>query len=191
MRIELVTGTSNVVRFPVERRARPTLGLLRDIAPDVREVLQLAESFDLPLPAPELRHAVDRDVAEHILNHVRPEPGPQRQAELEALLAPVLACAAQACREAHDAAVAATAAQQRVVDAQTNGGTWLLPQEERANALSTAAARKLLEAYARTEEAEGTARAVGMALRGEKWVPFNLQAEAEALFFGQPARRRG
>jgi hypothetical protein len=34
------------------------------------------------------------------------------------------------------------------------------------------------------EEAEGVARAVGMAKRGETWVPFNLQAEAEALFFG-------
>ena len=190
MRVELVTGTSNVVRFPIERRARLTLELLRDIAPDVREVLQLAESFDLPLPAPELRHEVDRDVAEHILNHVRPEPGPQRHAELEALLTPVLARAAQACREAHEASVAATTAQRRVVEAQTEGGSWLAPLEDRANALSTAAAQKLVDAYARAEEAEGTARAVGMALRGETWVPFDLQAEAEALFFG-PSRRAG
>ncbi len=191
MRIALVSGTGNIIRFPLERRARPTLDMLRDIAPDVREVMQIAESFALPPPAPELRHAVDRDVAEHILNAIRPEPGPERDAELHALLAPVLERAAAACRAAHDAALAATAAQQQVVTAQTEGGYWLLPLEERANALSTVAARTLLDAHARTEEAEGTARAVGMALRGETWVPFDVQAEAEALFFGTPGRRAG
>ena len=67
MRIELLTGTTNVMRFPVERRARPTLDLLREIEPDVREVLQVAESFQLPLPGAELRDAVDEEVAEHIL----------------------------------------------------------------------------------------------------------------------------
>ncbi len=91
MRIELVSGTDNVVRFPVERRARPTMNLLREIAPDVREVLQLVESFDLDGPAHDLRHRVDAEMAEHILNHVRPEPGLQRQTDLAALLAPVVA----------------------------------------------------------------------------------------------------
>ena len=62
MRIELLTGTTNVMRFPVERRARPTLDLLREIEPDVREVLQVAESFQLPLPGAELRDAVDEEV---------------------------------------------------------------------------------------------------------------------------------
>jgi len=39
MRIELLPGMTNVVRFPVERRARATLELLRGVAPDVREVV--------------------------------------------------------------------------------------------------------------------------------------------------------
>ncbi len=90
MRIELVTGTTNVMRFPVERRARPTLDLLREIEPDVREVLQVAESFQLPLPGAELRDAIDEEVAEHILNHVRPEPGEARLAALDAILEPVV-----------------------------------------------------------------------------------------------------
>ncbi len=38
MRVEVLPGMTNVVRFPVERRARPTLELLREIAPDVRVV---------------------------------------------------------------------------------------------------------------------------------------------------------
>lgn len=183
MRIELVSGTDNVVRFPVERRARPTMNLLREIAPDVREVLQLVESFDLDGLAHDLQHGVDAEMADHILNHVRPEPGPQRRADLAALLAPLVACGVEACRVAHDAALAATKAQQRVVEAQTVGGYWLAPMEERAEALATTAAQLLIDAHVRAEEAEGAARAVGMAIRGETWMPFNLQAEAGALFF--------
>jgi hypothetical protein len=122
LRIELVAGTSNVVRFPVERRARPTLDLLREIA---------------------------------------------------------------------DASVAASHAQQRVVDAQSEGGYWLFPLEERAEALTMTAVQLMVEAHIRSEEAEGAARAVGMAMRGEAWVPFDLQAETEALFFGPTVRRAG
>ena len=70
MRIEMLPGMTNVVRFPVERRARPTLELLRDIAPDVREVLSIAEAFDLDMPAPGLRDRVDLETAEHILNMI-------------------------------------------------------------------------------------------------------------------------
>jgi len=33
---ELLDGMTNVVRFPVEQRARPTIELLRDIRPDLR-----------------------------------------------------------------------------------------------------------------------------------------------------------
>lgn len=34
MRVELLPGMTNVVRFPVERRAQPRLELLRGIAPE-------------------------------------------------------------------------------------------------------------------------------------------------------------
>jgi hypothetical protein len=184
MRIELVAGATNVVRFPVERRARPTMDLLREIAPDVREALNVVESFGLPMPAHDARHTADAEMADHIINHVRPEPGPQRRASLEALLEPMVISAVAACRTAHDAALAAMEAQQRVVDAQTQGGYWLQPMEERAEGLTVTAAQLLVEAHLRSEEAEGANRAVRMAMRGETWVPFVLQAEAEALFFG-------
>ena len=45
MRVELLPGMTNVVRFPLEHRARRTLELLRGVAPDVREVLNVAEAF--------------------------------------------------------------------------------------------------------------------------------------------------
>ncbi|MGD0108527.1 MAG: hypothetical protein ABSC06_31475 [Rhodopila sp.] len=70
MRIEMLPGMTNVVRFPVERRARPTLELLRDIAPDAREVLSIAEAFDLDIPGPDLRARVDQETAEHIVNTI-------------------------------------------------------------------------------------------------------------------------
>ena len=38
MRRELLPGTGNVYRFPVELAAKPTADLLRSVAPDVREV---------------------------------------------------------------------------------------------------------------------------------------------------------
>lgn len=183
MRIELVAGTGNVVRFPVERRARPTLELLRDITPDVRELLLLAESFDLGVPGAELRYAVDEEMADYILNHVRPEPGPARRAALEGLLAPLVERAIAACRAAHDASLAATEAQQRVVAAHSEGGYWLEPIEEKADRLTVSAAQLLVEAYIRTEEAEGAARAVGLAKRGEPWTAVDHEADADALFF--------
>jgi len=178
MRIELVAGMSNVVRFPIERRARPTLDLLRFIAPDVREVLQAVESFELDLPEPELRHTVDEEVASYIADHVRPEPGAARQAQLEAILTPVVRRGVEACRVAHDAALIATHAQQRVVDAQSAGSFWL----ERANTLSMKAAQLLVDAHISSQEAEGASRAVGIALRGETWAPLDLEIEVVALF---------
>ena len=66
MRIELSPGCSNVIRFPVEERAKPSLDLLRDIAPDLREVCLVAEAFGLEEPAVDIRGEADRAMAEKI-----------------------------------------------------------------------------------------------------------------------------
>src|SRR5208337_3996633 len=50
MRWELLPGSSNVYRFPVELVAKPTADLLRSVAPDVREVSLIAEAFGLEEP---------------------------------------------------------------------------------------------------------------------------------------------
>lgn len=174
-------AATNVVRFPIEHRMHPTLDLLRELAPDVRQVLQRAETFGLPVPDAMLRHAVDRETAGHILNHVRAEPGPERRLALKALLASAVAPAVAACRVADEAGEAAQAARQRFV-AMTAAGHHDAPaQEVDADRLALDAATRLLEAHLRCEEAEGVARAVGFALRNESWVPFDLATETERL----------
>lgn len=181
MHIELLPGLENVVRFPVERRARPTLDLMREIAPDVREVLLVADGFGLEGTPQDLRHAVDRQTAEHILNEVRPEPGEARRSRLEGLLAPLVRTAVEACRASHDASLAAVAMHGRLLDAKTAGSLWTDPLGERADALTLRAAELLVEAHACCEQAEGAARAVGCALRGEAWVPHDSRELGEWL----------
>jgi hypothetical protein len=58
--------TGNVVRFPIEERARPMLDLLRELAPDVRRVELTAEVFHLAMQDPGFRHQVDAEAAEYI-----------------------------------------------------------------------------------------------------------------------------
>ena len=188
MQVELLPGMTNVVRFPVERRARASLGLLREIAPDVREVLSLAEAFDLDMPVPDLRARVDRETAEHIVNTI--VAGAGLSAALDELLDPTVTRAVEACQAAHDASVSAAEAQQVLLAGRTAGHFWLDPLRERAEALTLRTAELLIEAHARVEEAEGVARAVGLARRGEVWTPRDVRAEADMLL-AAGARRIG
>jgi len=135
MRVELLPGMTNVVRFPVERRARPTLELLRGIAPDVREVLNLAEAFGMEMPVPDLREWADAATAEHIANQV-PAGGAEREAMLSELLEPVVVGAIASCREAHDAWAAAAAAEQTLGRAQRAGYFRIESLQKRAAALA-------------------------------------------------------
>jgi hypothetical protein len=181
MKSDRLPGMTNVVRFPVERRVRPTLDLLREIAPDVRELLSVADVFGLDVPVPDLRDRADAATAEYILIHLA---GPARTlGALDALLDPVVARAVAACQAAHDLAAAATDAQRLHLSAQTAGDARTGKLQERAEALTLKSAEALIEAHARVEEAEGVARAVGMARCGEAWTPRNLRAE-EAVLFG-------
>jgi hypothetical protein len=73
MHFEPSADMANVVRFPIERPAQPTLELLREIAPDAREVALVIE---------EPTSTADCAMAEHILNHVPREHGPARRVVL-------------------------------------------------------------------------------------------------------------
>ena len=59
--------------------------------------------------------------------------------------------------------------------------------EQRLYGLAREVAALLLEAYLRSEEAEGVARAVRLARSGAPWTPFDLCREEAALFFGSRA----
>jgi hypothetical protein len=176
------------VRFPLERRVEPSLDLLCAIAPDSREVDLVAEAFDLDRFSG-VRHEADREMAEHILNNVVPEPGARRRAELDALLQPLVARAVDWCRRAHRAVELARAANERLVRAQAEGGYWTQPLEESATAKTNEAARLLIEAHIASEEAQGAARAVSIAKSGEPWEPFDIRKEAQLLFFGEDRRQ--
>ena len=52
---ETMTLGSNVIRFPVELRAKPSIDLLIDVAPDSREVELIAEVFGFDAPDPDGR----------------------------------------------------------------------------------------------------------------------------------------
>lgn len=188
MRIELTPGATNVVRFPIERRAKPSMDLVRDIAPDSREISLIIDSFGFDDCIDDIRDVADQEMAEYIANNVRPEPGAKRRAELDALLQPLIEHAVSACREAHEAALAAVKAQGLVVKAQSEGGYWLAPLIEQATTRSNHAARLLIDAHVACQEAEGATRAIEIAKRGETWAPFDLRAEEQALFFGEARR---
>ncbi|GAV34201.1 hypothetical protein ROTAS13_01864 [Roseomonas sp. TAS13] len=182
MRIELLPGLTNVIRFPVERRARPTLELLREIAPDPREVGNVAEAFGLDYPVSGLRDAADASTAEYIRKHVPSEPGEARQAALRGVLEPLLTQAVTVCRDAHEAAVAAGEAHQALARAQTEGGFWIEPLEEQAEELSARAAELLVQAQLCSEQAEGAARAVRIAQGGKTWAPADRDTEFAEAF---------
>jgi hypothetical protein len=121
-------------------------------------------------------------MAEHILNHVRPEPGERRRAALDALLEPLLAEAIATCRKASVAAVASSAAVQRLVQAQRDGGSSLGELEDAANETSLVTAKLWIQAHEETQEALGAARAVGIAKRGEMWNPRDLRDDERVVF---------
>jgi hypothetical protein len=181
MRVELLPGSENVFRFPLERCERPTLDLLREIAPDVRQVLNLAEVFGIDPPVTDLRERTDAATAEHIANHV-PADLPARDDVLRGMQAEVVTSAVAAVRAARDAWSAEGVAQQSVLDAQNGASFQLWPLKMRADHLAEQAAVLTLEARALSEQAEGVARAVGFALRDEPWTPRNVAAEAMTLF---------
>jgi hypothetical protein len=185
MRVELLPGMTNVVRFPLERRARPTLELLRAVTPDVREVLNVAEAFGMAMPVPDLRERVDATTAEQIANQI-PAGGAEREAMLCELFEPVVAGAIASCREAHDAWAGAAAAGETLRRARRAGYFRIDSLQERAAGLTWRASELMMIAHMRAEEAEGVARAVGLARRGEAWRPRDVRGEAEELFRFSP-----
>ncbi|HWE05256.1 MAG TPA: hypothetical protein VG274_01025 [Rhizomicrobium sp.] len=100
---------------------------------------------------------------------------------LHALQAEAVARAVATARAARDASLEAAEAQQVLHHAQTAGHFWIDPLRERAERLAGRTVVLLVEAHARSVEAEGAARAVGLALHGKVWTPRDGAAEMEEL----------
>jgi hypothetical protein len=169
--IELLPGLSNVVRFPIELRQAPSLGVVGEIEPDFREVCYVAESFAIELPPADLRHRVAAETADYIATHFLPLARHERRAALVELSRPVLAAAVEACRRAERAARRSAAAEQKLLRAETEGSYWVQSLAASADASLQEAAELLIAAHQRCEEAHGVSRAVAFAQRGEPWTP--------------------
>lgn len=180
---------TSVVRFPVELLAlhvpwpdpllafstpddAPAALALRGVEPGVREVMQAADSLGLALPPVDLFERVDEETARYIAEQVLPLAPHERRGALDALLRPVAGAAAEACRQARDAAQWSATAQAELERARAVSGAWLGPLEAAAEARLQVAAALLIAAHERCRASRGVARAVGLARRGEAWTPY-------------------
>jgi hypothetical protein len=82
-------------------------------------------------------------------------------------------------------------AQQRYLETEQAGFAFAGCLGVAADARAVAAVHAFVAAFPRSEEAEGAARAIGLARRGEVWRPFDRLAESEAeeLLFGSGRSR--
>ncbi|GAB0119874.1 hypothetical protein [Acidisoma sp. 7E03] len=184
-----VSRASNVVRFPVEEVGRPTLELMRALAPDLRTVDMVADTYGLELPEPDFRDRVDAEAAEHVLNHVDDDPGAHRQQQLNAMLEPLVRVAVDAARASRRAWAAVTEGRRKLARARREGGFWLDALEHELDAQERQAAEATVTAHLRAEEAEGVARAVSLARSGQAWTPRSLAADMDALLAHEAGAR--
>lgn len=184
MRFEPVFVGGNVIRFPVELRAKPSIALLLHLAPDLMEATLIAETFGLAPPDPDLRDQADRAMAERIALTIFPVNAAERRSALSGMVKLMIERAIAACIAARQAALLADEAGERLGAAQIAGGYWLAQLEAVHDARAIEAARLRIAAHDATQEAIGSDRAVRFALRGEAWRAFDVHEEAEILFSG-------
>jgi hypothetical protein len=189
MRYETMILGSNVIRFPVELRAKPSIDLLIEVAPDAREVELIAESFGLDAD-PDGRSKADRAMAERIAKTDLPADPKERRAALNAMLKPLVARAVAVCAAARQAALRSDEAAAKLANAQIEGGYWLAPLEDAANHWAVESAWLQLTAHEAGEAAHGAGRSIEFAKRGEPWRPPNVEEDVDALIAAQRALAR-
>jgi hypothetical protein len=182
MVIDLLPGTDNVVRFPVKLRERPTLDMLRELAPDLGQMPALAEALGVAPPDFRLRDRTDQETARYIAEQLPPY-GHERERLLADLESRAITSAVAACRLAHDASVEVLALQNRLDDGDGGGRGSVF--HERAATMQWELGRLVLEAHARAEETEGVARAVRLAREGQPWTPPDHETELDILIAAQ------
>ena len=187
MRYEALTLSGNVIRFPVELRAKPSIDLLIDVAPDSREVELIAEAFGFDAPDPEGRAKADRAMAERIAAMELPSDRKERWAALNATLKPFVDRAVAACAQARQASLRSDADNEKFAKAQMDGGYWLAPLKEAADYWAIEAARLQIMAHEAAQTAHGAARAIDFAKRDETWRPSNAEDDMNALIAAKKA----
>jgi hypothetical protein len=187
MRYETLTLGGNVIRFPVELRAKPSIDLLIDVAPDSREVELIAEAFGFEAPDPEGRAKADRAMAERIAAMDLPVDRQERRTALKAILMPFVDRAVAACAQARQASLRSDADNEKFAKAQMEGGYWLAPLKEAADYWAVEAARLQIVAHEAAQTAHGAGRAIEFAKRAETWRPSNAADDMNALTAAEKA----
>ena len=187
MRYETLTLNGDVIRFPVELRAKPSIDLLIDVAPDSREVGLIAEAFGFDAPDPEGRAKADRAMAERIAAMDLPVDRQERWAVLNAILTPFVDRAVAACAQARQASLRSDADNEKFAKAQMEGGYWLAPLKEAADYWAVEAARLQIVAHEAAQTAHGAGRAIELAKRSEAWRPSNAEEDMNALIAAEKA----
>jgi hypothetical protein len=172
-----------------ELRAKPSIDLLIDVAPDSREVELIAEAFGFDAPDPEGRAKADRAMAERIAEMAMdlPVDREERRAALNAILKPFVDRAVAACAEARQASLRSDADNEKFAQAQIDGGYWLAPLKEAADYWAVEAARLKIVAHEGAQAAHGAGRAIELAKHGEPWRPSNAEDDMNALIAAQKA----
>lgn len=187
MKLDVMRGAPNVVRFPLERRGRPTLETLRALAHAGHEALLAGDLFGFKVEA-DLRDQVCRDVLEEA-HAVAPDDGEARILLLGRMLQPLLAQGVAACLAALEEAELAEAARHRLDGVGKR--TWLAEElRERRDRAATVAMARCVDAYRAVETAEGVARAIDLERADAEWTPRDWEAEAaefDRLFLGEAA----
>lgn len=174
MKLDLMRDAPNVVRFPLERRGRPTLETLRLLSRAGDDAVQLADLYGLAVEW----NARDRVGAEAHAAAQDLDGQAAREALLEEALPPLVAEGVAACLVALDASEQAEAARGRVAGVPKR--SWLHEEmRERADALTGAAVAASVDAYHAVEEVEGVVRALALVRAGEAWSPRDWEAEAQ------------
>jgi hypothetical protein len=176
-----------VIRFPL--RAKPSIELLIDVAPDSHGTELIAAVFGFDLPDPEGRSKADRAMAERIATGDLPADPKARRAALNAMLKPIVERAVAACAEWHQAALRSEEAGEKLARAQVEGGYWLEPLEDAANNCVLESARLRLAAHEAAQAAHGAARAIEMAKRGEAWRAANVDEDVDFIIAAKKALR--
>ena len=187
MRYETLTLGGNVIRFPVELRANPSIDPLIDVAPDWREVGLIAEAFGFDAPDPERRAKADRAMAEGIAAMDLPVDRQERLATLNAVLKPLVDRAVAACARARQASLRSDADNEKFAKAQTESGYWLAPLKEAADYWTVEAARLQIVAHEAAQAAGGAGRAIEFAKRGAAWRPANAEDDMNGLIAAEKA----
>jgi hypothetical protein len=188
----LVEGVwvENLVRFPVEKRARPSFEMMSELAPDCRTIDAIVEALDVQDFDPDVGDEADFEMADRLATMMVPRGDPARADFFAALREESLAPAIAACIEAKRLAEDTHRACRRAIDALVDDPLNAFALGRRANHFANASAEAALEAHRLCEIARGRCRALSVAERGEQWLPYSAHVESDWLVEAEITAKR-